>query len=154
MSFKSSLILSALTFVGVIGLSAGYTSSTKASTNQGNNPISKVATSGFDKKQVLEVNNQPFFYNGVQIRIDKLRDNYGYNMNDIRNAFKQAKSDGFTVVNSQILWSDVQPDKVLKPTDIAYIKKWRRRCQEFHRKFNATEIAKYGQQSIHGLLEI
>lgn len=122
MSFKSSLILSALTFVGVIGLSAGYTSSTKASTNQGNNPISKVATSGFDKKQVLEVNNQPFFYNGVQIRIDKLRDNYGYNMNDIRNAFKQAKSDGFTVVNSQILWSDVQPDKVLKPTDIAYIK--------------------------------
>ncbi|KRM46489.1 hypothetical protein FAM21834_00304 [Lentilactobacillus parabuchneri] len=122
MNFKKDLVLSVLALTGVLGLGATSSFPSKAATNQGNNPISKVATSGFDKKQVLEVNNQPFFYNGVQIRIDKLRDNYGYNMTDIRNAFKQAKSDGFTVVNSQILWSDVQPDKSLNPTDVAYVK--------------------------------
>lgn len=122
MKFKNKCALVLASLVGVLSLSTEFSGTTNASTNQGNNPISKVATTGFDKKQVLEVNNQPFFYNGVQIRVDKLRDKYGYNMDDIQNAFKQAKSDGFTVINSQILWSDVQKDQTLTPTDIAYVK--------------------------------
>ncbi|MDH5105277.1 DUF5776 domain-containing protein [Lentilactobacillus diolivorans] len=123
MKHRKNHLLAGLAFVGasVIGLGIGEIIG-EADTNQGNNPISKVATSGFDKKQVLEVANKPFFYNGIQIRSDKLRDSYGYNINDIRNTFKQAKNDGFTVINTQILWSDIQKDQVLNPTDVAYVK--------------------------------
>ncbi|MCO7127887.1 DUF4978 domain-containing protein [Sporolactobacillus shoreicorticis] len=107
----------------------------KAEVNKNHNPASKIVINqqsdynrAFDKNQILEVRNgnsssyRPLFYNGIQIRIDKLRDIYSYNINDIRNAFKQAKNDGFTVINSQILWSDIQKDPSLNPSDIAYIK--------------------------------
>jgi hypothetical protein len=107
-----------------LGLSVGGGHQALASTNEEMNPISRVVTSGYDKKQVLEVGNKPFFYNGIQIRVDKLRDdlNYHFSLNQVAQAYKRAKADGFTVINSQILWSDIQPDESLKPTDIAYIR--------------------------------
>lgn len=107
-------LLRGLMVVGVAAIGLGISQTIgKANTNQGNQPISKVVTSGFDKKKVLEVDNQPFFYNGVQVRADKLRDDpkYHFTTDQVGQAYAQAKKDGFTVVNSQLLWSDVQPDK-------------------------------------------
>jgi hypothetical protein len=59
---------------------------------------------------VLMVEGRPFFYNGIQIRIDKLRDAYGYTDEQIKNCFIRAGNDGFTVAGAQILWQDIQPD--------------------------------------------
>ena len=125
-----ALITGSLLALPLVALGSFSGSSSKAHADT--LPISKIVQKGDqkgqDKNQVLEVrqgntsNYQPFFYNGLQVRVDKLQANFGYNMNDITNAFKQAKRDGFTVVNSQILWSDVQPDVSLTPTDVAFIK--------------------------------
>lgn len=43
-----------------------------------NTPVSQVAYSGYDRDQVLEVGGEPFFFNGVQIRVDRLRDGWNY----------------------------------------------------------------------------
>jgi hypothetical protein len=59
---------------------------------------------------VLMVEERPFFYNGIQIRVDKLRDAYGYTDEQIKNCFFRAGKDGFTVTGVQILWQDIQPD--------------------------------------------
>jgi hypothetical protein len=61
-------------------------------------------------RPVLMVEGRPFFYNGIQIRVDKLRDVYGYTDGQIKNCFVRAGKDGFTVAGAQILWQDIQPD--------------------------------------------
>lgn len=71
-----------------------------------------VAYNQYDRAQVLEVGRRPFFYNGVQIRIDKAVNGYGINRHsDLEQMFQTAKRDGFTVVNVQIRWMDIQPDR-------------------------------------------
>lgn len=72
-------------------------------------------------RQVLKVDGEPFFYNGIQIRIDKLKDVYKFTDDQIKNLFQVAKDDGFTVVNAQIRWSDIQPDQSVKATESTYI---------------------------------
>lgn len=87
-------LLRGLMVVGVAAIGLGISQTIgKANTNQGNQPISKVVTSGFDKKKVLEVDNQPFFYNGVQVRADKLRDDpkYHFTTDQVGQAYAQAK---------------------------------------------------------------
>lgn len=85
--------------------------------------ISKVdsSLSTYDRI-VLLVDGNPFFYNGVQLRIDKLAS--GWKMTDAQIAplFKLAVDTGFTVVNVQILWSNIQPDSVYNATETTYIR--------------------------------
>lgn len=85
------------------------------------NAGSRVAYSGYERDQALEVNGEPFFYNGVQIRIDKVVDLYGYNDEQVKNLFKVAKDDGFTVANVQMRWTDVQPDTQIAPKEVAIV---------------------------------
>ncbi len=62
------------------------------------------------ERKVLMVDGKPFFFNGIQIRADKVIDMYGYTEKELREMFRVAKRDGFTVVNSQVRWMDIQPD--------------------------------------------
>lgn len=78
----------------------------------------------YGRPQVLEVSGKPFFYNGIQIRIDKLRDdpNYACGDEELQDLFNQVAEDGFTVANSQIRWTDVQPNHTVYAQESACIK--------------------------------
>ena len=76
---------------------------------------------GYERDLALEVGGEPFFYNGVQIRIDKEADVYGFNDAQIKQLMQMAKDDGFTVANMQIRWSDIQPDKKLNAKESATV---------------------------------
>jgi hypothetical protein len=71
---------------------------------------------------VLKVDGEPFFYNGVQMRIDKMA--VIWNMTDaqIEPFFQRVANDGFTIVNCQIYWSDIQPDTYYNATESTYIR--------------------------------
>ena len=82
--------------------------------------------SGYDKDQVLTVDGHPYWYNGLQLRADKLLTQIGYrpevpieehdpsdpSKRSLEQVFKQVAEDGYNTVNVQILWSDLQKDKV------------------------------------------
>ncbi|KRM42360.1 DUF7594 domain-containing protein [Lentilactobacillus parafarraginis] len=123
MKLRSVFALGVISLAGVSAIGWLSTNQVNASTNEGNNSISKIVTSGFDKKKVLEVDNKPFYYNGVQVRADKLRDDpkYHFTIDQVGQAYDRAKKDGFTVVNSQLLWSDIQPDKSTYASEGTYI---------------------------------
>ncbi|HMR48904.1 MAG TPA: DNRLRE domain-containing protein [Arachnia sp.] len=70
---------------------------------------------------MLEVNGEPFFYNGVQYRVDKNRIMFGHGDAEIVRLMQEAKNLGFTGVSSQILWSDIQPDTTVPADEAAYI---------------------------------
>lgn len=58
----------------------------------------------------LTVDGEPFFYNGIQVRADNAKDQLKFSDEQIKEMYLQAGKDGYTVVNSQVRWSDVQPD--------------------------------------------
>lgn len=106
--------ISALLCVGM-AVSAFFTPQTLRAA--GNDPAPQTVGSrvvydgeGYERELALEVGGEPFFYNGVQIRIDKVADLYHYDDARIKQLIQRAKDDGFTVANMQIRWSDVQPD--------------------------------------------
>ncbi len=82
--------------------------------------------SGYDRDQVLTVDGQPYWYSGMQVRADKLRTQIGYraevpieqhdaanpDRRSLEQIFKQVAEDGYNTVNVQVLWSDLQKDKV------------------------------------------
>ena len=63
----------------------------------------------YSRDTVLTVDGKPFWYNGIQIRIDKLKDDSKYACTDaeLENLFNIVAEDGYTVVNSQIRWTDM-----------------------------------------------
>lgn len=77
----------------------------------------------YGRTTVLEVDGKPFWYNGMQVRIDKLREDPDYMVSDetLGKLFQQVADDGFTVVNSQIRWTDVQPNHVAVSSESAYV---------------------------------
>lgn len=86
------------------------------------NVMSKIDTtfSAYDRL-TMTVDNEPFFYNGIQVRADNAADQKGYTDEQIKYMYQLAAQDGFTVVNTQIRWSDVQPDIQLPVSDTGYI---------------------------------
>lgn len=78
--------------------------------------------SRYERDEVLEVAGEPFFYNGVQIRIDKVVDRYNFTDEQVKELFRIAANDGFTVVNAQIRWMDVQQDESFNATETAYVR--------------------------------
>ncbi|WP_066195782.1 CBM96 family carbohydrate-binding protein [Gracilibacillus timonensis] len=81
--------------------------------------VSNVDTSS--DKEVMKVGGEPFFYNGVQIRYDNILNETDYTDEQFEDIYQQAADDGFTVVNSQLLWSMVQPDQVYTANESTYI---------------------------------
>ena len=57
----------------------------------------------------------------MQVRADNAIDQLGFDYDSIRNMYLQASKDGYTVVNSQIRWSDVQPDKEIYAAETGQI---------------------------------
>ncbi|PYI20216.1 hypothetical protein BO99DRAFT_457120 [Aspergillus violaceofuscus CBS 115571] len=86
-------------------------------------PISYVDTSRTEYDRiVLNVDGEPFFYNGVQLRIDKMKNIWNMTDAQISPFFQRVANDGFTVVNSQITWWDIQPDTYYNATESTYIR--------------------------------
>ena len=77
----------------------------------------------YTRSTVLEVDGKPFWYNGIQIRIDKLRDdpNYACGDEELQALFNRVADDGFTVANSQIRWTDIQPNHTVQAVESAYV---------------------------------
>ena len=69
----------------------------------------------------LMVDDEPFFFNGVQVRPDNAIDQLKFTYDQIREMYLQAGRDGYTVVNSQIRWTDIQPDKAITAAETGYI---------------------------------
>lgn len=85
-------------------------------------PISTIDTSlsAYDKI-VMNVEGKPFFFNGIQIRDDKIVERFNYTDAQMQNVYQMAADNGFTVVNSQILWSMIQPDQAFPAIQSTYI---------------------------------
>lgn len=77
----------------------------------------------YTRPAVLEAGGIPFWYQGIQIRIDKLREDPDFMCTDdeMQELFQQVKEDGYTVVNSQIRWTDVQPNHTSVASESSYI---------------------------------
>lgn len=88
--------------------------------------ISKVAIDNpnYTRSTALEVDGKPFWYNAIQIRIDKLADDpaYACSEQELQDLFNQAAADGFTVANSQIRWTDIQPNHTAKAVEATYVR--------------------------------
>lgn len=74
------------------------------------------------ERKTLLVGGSPFFYNGVQIRVDKVFDTWGYGEKELSHMFEVARNDGFTVANAQIRWQDIQPDHEVLAESCSYIR--------------------------------
>lgn len=90
-------------------------------------PVTWMEYNKYDKPVLMfddngDGNGTPFFFNGVQIRDDKIQDRYHYSDEMMANVYQQAADDGFTVANSQIHWDMVQPDQNKDSIKATYIK--------------------------------
>lgn len=66
----------------------------------------------YDRLTML-VDGEPFFYSGIQVRADNAIDKLKFNDEQVKDMYLRAGKDGFTVVNSQVRWTDVQPETEL-----------------------------------------
>lgn len=62
---------------------------------------SNVSYLKYQRDEVLEVAGEPFFYNGVQIRADKVTDVYDFTNEQVEELFRTASEDGFTVAQEE-----------------------------------------------------
>jgi len=93
------------------------------------------------ERQTLMVDGKPFFFNGVQIRIDKVKDFYHYSDEQIQNLFQIARDDGCTAaVDGHSAGSILRCIR-----DNLYTK--RRVCgsEFFRRKINAVRLFGYSR---------
>lgn len=87
--------------------------------------ISRVAIEQYERDEALEVDGRPYFFNGVQLRVDKneavFGPEYAYNSAKTRSLYKSAADMGFTTINVQVPWLKVQPDQSVTASDAAYV---------------------------------
>lgn len=76
---------------------------------QGEDTVTHVDFHNFEKP-VLIVDSKPFFYRGVQVRVDTMRMNLGWSDAAIGQTFQKLKADGFNVVSINLFWKDVEPE--------------------------------------------
>lgn len=124
-SWIASLVVVA---VCISGLVVRASPSADASAPQpGNDPISQVAIQKYERDEALEVDGKPFFFNGVQLRVDKNQavfgPEYAYNSEKTRSLYKAAADLGFTAINVQVPWLTVQPDRTVPASEAAVITK-------------------------------
>jgi hypothetical protein len=111
-------------------------------------PASRVDTALSDyDRLVLKVGDEPFFFNGIQLRADKLRDVWGYSESEIKPLYQQVADDGFTVVNTQVLWSEVQPDVRVNASESTYIRGGNYANQNFASSTSSLIGYKHGDES-------
>jgi hypothetical protein len=63
------------------------------------------------QKYVLRVDDKPFYMTNIQVRLDKLKYNWGWNQSAREAIIEQAASDGFNTVSIPIHWYEVEPTK-------------------------------------------
>ena len=63
------------------------------------------------EKFCMMVDGQPFYTTEIQMRPDKMRGSYGWSEENIRNAFRQAASDGFNTVTVPLMWREVETSR-------------------------------------------
>ena len=121
---KSRRVLSAILFGSVITGSIPFPEAVYAAPGEAEENA-KVAIDDprYSRETVLEVDGKPFWYNGIQIRIDKLKDdpNYACSDTELEKLFQIAAADGFTVANSQIRWTDIQPNHTAPASESAFV---------------------------------
>ncbi|KAJ4207142.1 hypothetical protein NW767_002393 [Fusarium falciforme] len=107
-------------------------------------PISSVDISlnEFDRL-TLKVGDQPFFFNGLQLRADKVRDVWGLSQSEIKSLYDITAGDGFTVVNTQLLWSEIQPDKRFNASESTYIQGG----SSSNKNFASSSSSKFGYKT-------
>lgn len=88
---------------------------------QASKPVTWVDTSyeTYDKK-VLMIDDEPFFFNAVHIRREKIRDAWHWSDEEIKRLYTVAKDDGFTAVVVPIWWNEIQPDLMYPPATTGY----------------------------------
>lgn len=65
--------------------------------------VSDIDTSlGKYDRYTMNVDGKPFFFNGIQIRADKVIDSWNWNDEQVKDMFKQAANDGFTVATNTV----------------------------------------------------
>ncbi|WP_165362780.1 GDSL-type esterase/lipase family protein [Promicromonospora panici] len=117
------------TAIGVSGIVSGTPIPTSAATGEEpvHAPVSRLATGTYERDEALEVDGKPFFFNGVQLRVDKngavFGPEYAYNSEKTRSLYKSASDLGFTTINVQVPWLFVQPDESVPASDAAYVVK-------------------------------
>ncbi|WP_460707576.1 GDSL-type esterase/lipase family protein [Myceligenerans halotolerans] len=114
----------------VLAMAGGVAAPATAEDGQAHAEVAlKSEGSGFDRDQVLLVDGEPYWYNGIQLRADKLLTQIGYRADvpieehdpsdpqkrSLEQIYKQVAEDGYNTVNVQVLWSDLQKDKVTTP---------------------------------------
>lgn len=86
------------------------------------NPITWVDTSRSQYDRiVMKIGDEPFFYQGAQLRVDKLEDFYGRTDEQNKEMVQLAADYGFTVLNIQHRWMDSQPDKFFNASETTHI---------------------------------
>ncbi|WP_277207691.1 DUF4978 domain-containing protein [Isoptericola croceus] len=114
----------------VLAMAGGVAAPATAEDGRAHSEVAlKSAGSGFDRDQVLQVDGEPYWYSGIQLRADKLLTQIGYRADvpleehdssdpqkrSLEQIYKQVAEDGYNTVNVQVLWSDLQKDKVTTP---------------------------------------
>ena len=108
-------------------------------------PVTYVGTNLADyDRSVFRTKGGPFFFNGIQLRADKVR---GVSQSAIKSMYQTTTDDGFTVVNTQVLWSDIQPDKSFNATESTYIRGGTYASQNFVSSTSDLIRYHYGEES-------
>ncbi|CAK7201787.1 hypothetical protein SEUCBS139899_004502 [Sporothrix eucalyptigena] len=68
------------------------------------------------------VGGEPFFYNGIQLRADKLQEQWGMSDDAVAEIYQMVADAGYTHVISQISWLNIQPDSTFNATKSTYIR--------------------------------
>lgn len=130
MSSRHRRWLAGLTVVAVGGpATAGLVPASQAAAEQSpeQRPVSQVAIDTYERDEALEVDGKPFFFNGVQLRVDKNQavfgPEYAYDSEKTRSFYKTAADLGFTTINVQVPWLAVQPDRSVPAGEAAYVVK-------------------------------